>query len=175
MMASVADRCRTIATFRRVSVRLMETLARWTPTTPEMEAKVTFGRHIWQLAQHADRLGKRTFELRQKEHYSLEPAPAYAALLDQVAAETATAARLAGFYDGLLPGLLARCQSYLESTDPILDGPSVVIMEGIIRDLDGMRAEAAALQSELRLPPGADSLAIRERGIPSFLQESAAS
>jgi hypothetical protein len=173
MITTVAQRCHTIATFRHVTVRLMETLARWTPTTPEMEAKVTFGRHIWQLAQQADRLGKRTFELRQKEHYSLEPTPAWTALLDQVARETATGARLAGFYDGLLPGLITRCRSYLESTDPILDGPSVVIVKGMIQDLDGMRAEAAALQGELDLPAGAESLAARERAIPSLLAEGA--
>ena len=56
MMTSVTERCRAIATFRHISVRLMEALARWTPTTPEMEAKVMFGRHIWIFAQHADRL-----------------------------------------------------------------------------------------------------------------------
>ena len=39
---------------------MMETTARWTPITPEMEAKVMMGRHIWEFAQMADALGKRT-------------------------------------------------------------------------------------------------------------------
>ena len=58
MITSVSDRCRAVATFRHISVTLMETAARWTPTTPEMEAKVMFGRHIWDFAQMADWLGK---------------------------------------------------------------------------------------------------------------------
>jgi hypothetical protein len=173
MIATVADRCRAIATFRHVSVRLMEMLARWTPTTPEMEAKVTFGRHIWQLAQQADRLGKRTFELRQKEHHSLPPTAAYSTLLEQTAEETETGARLAGFYDGLLPGLIARCRSYVGGTDPILDAPSVVILEAMVRDLETMRSEAAGLQGELRLAPGAEGLRARESAIPSLVAEGA--
>jgi hypothetical protein len=41
------DRADTIATFRWVSVHLMEMLARWVPSTPELEVKILFGRHIW--------------------------------------------------------------------------------------------------------------------------------
>ena len=63
MITSVNERCRYIATFRHISVWLMETVARWTPMTPEMEVKVVFGRHIWEYAQMADALGKRTFAL----------------------------------------------------------------------------------------------------------------
>jgi len=66
-ITSVVERCNTIATFRRISIWLMETTARWTPITAEMEVKVTLGRHIWEYAQMADALGKRTFELRQPE------------------------------------------------------------------------------------------------------------
>ena len=56
---SVTDIGRAIATFRFVSVQLMETVAAWTPTTPEMEVKVLLGRHIWDFAQQADALGNR--------------------------------------------------------------------------------------------------------------------
>jgi len=56
-ITSVVERCNTIATFRRISIWLMETTARWTPITPEMEVKVTLGRHIWEYAQMADRWG----------------------------------------------------------------------------------------------------------------------
>ena len=33
-----------VATFRFVAVRLMETAAAWTPTTPEMEVKLLLGK-----------------------------------------------------------------------------------------------------------------------------------
>jgi hypothetical protein len=140
-----------IATFRFIEVRLMEITAAWTPTTPEMEVKVMFGRHIWDFAQHADALGKRTFELRQPEHYTLAPTPEYAALLDEVAGQKATAARLAGLYEGLLPGLERRYQRYLEAVDPLLDEPTVVIIDRILRDLSRMRQDASRIHAAARV------------------------
>src|SRR4029453_14955067 len=98
------DRGEWIATFRFVEVRLMEIASAWTPTTPEMEAKVMFGRHIWDFAQMADWLGKRTFELRQPEHYTLPPVDAYEAFLKDAAKAESTSDRISTLYDGVLPG-----------------------------------------------------------------------
>lgn len=169
MTATVKERCRTIGTFRHVSVTLMEMLAAWTPTTAEMEAKVVLGRHIWEFAQHADRLGKRTFELRQKEHYSLRPIDAYSKLLDAVAAEEDTQARLSGFYDGIVPGLIRRCRDYLERTDPILDAPSVAIVERNVHELERMCEDVSRLQQELKLARGAEAVASDERAIDAIV------
>src|SRR5215470_16398689 len=119
MINTVSERCRYIATFRHISVWLMETTARWTPLTPEMEVKVFFGRHIWEYAQMADALGKRTFEMRQPEHYTIPAADAYEALLKDIAKTESTADRVAVIYDGLLPGLIERYRGYLKATDPI--------------------------------------------------------
>jgi hypothetical protein len=172
---TVSERCRNIATFRHISVHLMETVARWTPTTPEMEAKVMFGRHVWDFAQMADWLGKRTFELRQPEHYTLRPVEAYDALLTEAAQAESTSERIATLYDGVLPGLTARYRDYLAATDPILDEPSVVIIERIVRELDRQRGEAAALQRELKLGAGAaPAMAARERAISNIVAEGIA-
>ena len=73
MTLNVAQRGTHVATFRWIEVRLMETLAAWTPTTPEMEAKLLFGAHIWDAAQHADILGKRAHELRLPLQHSSRP------------------------------------------------------------------------------------------------------
>jgi hypothetical protein len=151
MTLTVNDRARAIATFRFVEVRLMEITAAWTPTTPEMEVKVMFGRHIWDFAQHADWLGKRTFELRQPEHYTLRPVESYAQLLDEFAAEESTAARLAGLYDVFLPALERRYREYLAATDPLLDQPSVVIIERILHEMQRMKTDAGKLRREFAL------------------------
>src|SRR5205823_14228129 len=108
MIISVAERGRFVATMRGVHVALMETLARWVPTTPEMEVKLLFGEHIWDVAQHADALGKRTFELRLPLQHSLRPAQAYAELLADLAATGPSPQRLAVVYDVMLPALAAR-------------------------------------------------------------------
>lgn len=148
MTLTVNDRARAIATFRYLEVRLMEITAAWTPTTPEMEVKVMFGRHIWDFAQHADWLGKRTFELRQPAHYTLPPVESYVQLLDEMAAEEATAARLAGLYDVFLPALERRYRRYLDDTDSLLDQPSVVVVERILAEIPRMQAEAARVRRE---------------------------
>lgn len=153
MGLSVGDRGRRIATFRFVEVRLMETAAAWTPTTAEMEVKVLLGRHIWDFAQHADALGKRAFELRLPLQSSQPPAPAYAELIEDVARIEGTPERLCALYDAVLPGLEHRYDRYAAEVDPILDAPSVVIVERIRQDLARQRGEADRLRSQLSLPP----------------------
>lgn len=149
MSLSVRKRAQTLATFRFVEIHLMEMLARWVPTTPEMEVKVLFGEHIWELAQHADNLGKRTHELRAPLHHTLRPIDRYVEHLDAVAAETDTARRLAGFHDVLLRGLFARYERYLEATDSLLDQPSVRLVESIMGGHLRMTSESRHLRDEL--------------------------
>ena len=114
MGLSVSDRGKAVATFRYVHVELMETLAQWTPTSPEMEVKLMLGEHIWDAAQNADALGKRTRELRLPLQHSLKPVDAYVHLLEEIRQERDTSRRLSGLYDAILPGLDARYHAYLE-------------------------------------------------------------
>jgi hypothetical protein len=125
---SVKDRGAAVATFRAINVTLMEMLAAWVPTTPEMEVKLLFGAHIWDFAQHADMLGKRTFELADTR---------------------ATERRLAAFYGVMLPVLAARYQSFLDRTDHLVDAPTVRILDRMLADHRRMLSEAQALYGEL--------------------------
>src|ERR1700675_148809 len=99
------EKAEHLATFRWLEVSLMETLARWVPTTPEMEMKVLMGRHIWDAAQHADALGKRTFELRAPLHYTLAPLSLHLNTMKDLAAVEDTPGRLQAVYEVILPGL----------------------------------------------------------------------
>jgi len=173
MITTVNERGRNIATFRAICVWMMETAARWTPVSPEMEVKCMFGRHIWDYAQMADQLGKRTFELRLPEQHSMAPVPVYAAFLKEAAGASSTADRIATLYDGIIPGVIARFKAYIAATDPILDEPSIVALENIIRDLDRHRTEAADIRRELKLASsGAGaSIAAKEKGFSNILAE----
>ena len=126
----------------------MEMLARWVPTTPEMEIKVLFGRHAWDCAQHADALGKRAFELRAPLHYTLPAAAPYGALLKDAAELAPTGDRVAVFYDVLYAGLANRYREYLGNIDPLMDEPSARILEGALRDCERMRGERARFVGE---------------------------
>jgi len=153
MALTIRQKGDTLGTFRFMTVYLMETLARWVPSTPELEVKVLFGRHIWDFAQHADALGRRTAELRAPLHYSPAPTAHHLAILESLRAATATPDRVFGFYDGYLPALAERYRLYLKDTDAQLDEPSVRVLERILHDFERLQAERRALTAEIGLKP----------------------
>ncbi len=148
MITTVRERADCVATFRFASVFLMETLARWVPSTPELEVKILMGRHIWEFAQHADAFGRRTHELRAALHYTREPVGQYGDALQTLAASEATGDRVDGFYEVALPDMATRLRSYLERTDAMVDEPSVRILERVLADYDRMRAERDEMRRE---------------------------
>jgi len=148
-MLKVTERGQFVATMRHIHVWLMETLAAWVPTTPEMEVKLLFGEHIWDAAQHADALGKRTFELRMPLQHSLRPNDAYVGFLSDLGRSGLAAQRLAAIYDVLLPALTKRFQYYLNQTDSLSDAPTVRILERELADIVRMCESAQLLRQEL--------------------------
>lgn len=150
MTITVRERADTIGTLRFASVYAMETLARWVPTTPDLEAKVLFGRHIWEFAQHADALGRRTHELRAALHYSPAPLPGYGEALELLRATDGARERIEAFYDVFMPDLAQRFGAYLEATDQFLDEPSVRIVHRVLADLSRMQDESKAARSARR-------------------------
>jgi hypothetical protein len=120
----------------------------------------------------ADALGKRTFELRLPEQHSIAPVAAYDAFLKEVVKISGTAERTAAFYDGVVPGIIARFKAYIAATDPILDEPSIVVLQRAIVDLERQRIDAAELQRELKLSSGAAAaVAAKEKSIADILAE----
>ena len=167
-MLTVKERGHFVATLRYVYVSVMETLAAWVPTTPEMEVKLLLGEHIWDVAQHADSLGKRTFELRMPLQHSLRPSDGYVDLLATVAAVGPTPQRLAAMYDVLLPALAERQRRYLEEADKLVDAPTVRILERHLTDNTRMVDSAHALRHEL------PALQLADRQWATTLQKSEA-
>lgn len=170
----VKDRGRAVATFRYIQVEMMETLADWTPSSPEMEVKLMLGEHIWDVAQSADALGKRTRELRLPLQHSLRPVDSYVELLAAIRKETDTARRLGGFYDVLLPAMERRFGEYLRQTDALLDAPTVRILEQISAASARMMKRSRELRESLPALAGCDSswleaLARREAQIPTVV------
>jgi hypothetical protein len=162
MALILREKAEYLATLRWLEVFLMETLASWVPTTPEMEVKVLLGRHIWDAAQHADALGKRTFELRAPLHYTLTPLPRYQRFMKELASVEDTTGRIQAIYDVILPGFAARCQHYLRNSDSLLDEPSFRVVEGSLNDYARMRREREEVSKELNGTLVFDSSRARE-------------
>ena len=148
MDMTVRQRADWITTFRFISVYLMETLARWVPTTAEMEVKLLFGLHLWDFAQHADAFGKRAAALRVAQHTSRPPAEEFQKALDRFAGATSAAERVDALYDGLIPSLSGIYSAYVDQADHLMDETSVRILERAVADLERMRGEREALREE---------------------------
>ena len=151
---SVKEKAECVGTFRWIEIQFMEMLARWVPTTPEMEIKVVFGRHVWDCAQHADQLGRRAFELRAPLHYTLPAIPEYQSLLGDIAELASTRDRVSAFYGIACPSTAMQYRRYIENTDSLLDEPTVRILENVLRDYGRMSDECDRLAGDgLRVPP----------------------
>ncbi len=156
MILSVKEKAEYLGVFRWMEVFLMETLAGWVPTTPEMEIKVLFGRHVWELAQNADSLGKRTFEMRAPIHYTVRPLDSMASSFVGIKELQQTGDRIHVFYDVFVPAMIERYQSYLESTDHLLDEPSVRVIERILDGYARVQRERDEYCKELKKRPSHD-------------------
>jgi hypothetical protein len=155
MPHTVAEKAQHVATFRFVSVFAMETLARWTPLTPELEIKLLFGRHLWEFAQQADALGYRTAELRAGQHTNRPPVAGYLGALEDFAALETPAERVSVVYDVLIPDLIQRYQAFLSQADPLLDQPTIRLFDRFHRDLARLQEERTEMLSGVALPPAA--------------------
>lgn len=158
---NVKQRANTVGTLRFVSVFLMETLARWIPITPEMEVKMLFSRHVWRMAQQADRLGRRARELRAPLHYNRPPQQDFLTALKQLAALSDTIDRIDGFHDVALSALAAAYKSYLAETDHLTDEPTVMICNQALDEIETMQRERNEWDSEIPKARATDSSSLK--------------
>jgi hypothetical protein len=173
MGLNVQQRAESIGTFRWIAVRMMRKLAEWIPTTPQMEVKVLFGRHVWDCARHADAFGRRAFELRAPLHYTLPPTREYLDWLEPLEAAQSAADRVAALYDVAFPSFRARYAAYLDATDALMDEPTVRILESAMADLERMDADRIRLLQGVSLGPAtldAQAPRAREAGIACIVE-----
>jgi hypothetical protein len=141
---SVDDSARRIRNYRYAEERMLRALGGWIALTPELPAKLLFGRHVWDCAQHADLWGKRLPELRAPAQQS-EPANdrvvKFADLLESVEGPRETLERVAGVYRVLKPHLVTVYARHLGNANPIYEPPTRRILE---RCLEEERRHAAA-------------------------------
>jgi hypothetical protein len=141
---SVDASARLVRHYRYAEERLMRVMGGWIALTPELPAKLVFGRHVWECAQHADAWGRRLPELRAPAQRSEPPNNAVVAfvdLLESVDAPGQTIERLTGIYGVLKPHVAAVYAAHLERANPIYEPPTRRILT---RCLDEERRHIAA-------------------------------
>jgi hypothetical protein len=141
---SVDDSARRIRNYRYAEERMLRALGGWIALTPELPAKLLFGRHVWDCAQHADLWGKRLPELRAPAQQS-EPANErmvkFMDLLESTETARQTVERVAGVYRVLKPHLVTVYAHHLANANPVYEPPTRRILE---RCVEEERRHAAA-------------------------------
>jgi hypothetical protein len=123
---------------------MMRLLGGWIALTPELDAKLLFGRHVWDCAQHADLWGRRLPELRAPAQQS-EPANdgvvAVLSLVQTAEAPTQTVERVTAVYRVLKPHLATVYERHLAVANLVYEPPTRRILD---RCLAEERRHAAA-------------------------------
>ncbi len=131
----------------------------WLAGIPYWDAKLAVGTHIWEDAQHAEAVLKRLHELKDlgAEHRVLAPIER---VLDCAAAAENGDAFLAGLYHVVKPWLLARYEEHLRQTDPVMDAPTIALLEPIVGTKKRQLAWFASYRP--RYSPAPDPTATRD-------------
>ena len=154
----------------------MRVLGGWIALTPELPAKLLFGRHVWDCAQHADAWGRRLPELRAPAQTS-EPANdamiAFMQLLESPERPQQTLERIAGAYGVLKSHLVTVYARHLVSTNPVYEPPTRRILA---RCLEEERRHAAAgavvLDRLIRDDHGRERVATWQRSLLAALDKA---
>lgn len=136
----------------------MRVMAGWIALTPEIPAKLLFGRQVWDCAQHADQWGRRLPELRAPAQVSEPPNTAFVRFMDALESRDAwgeTLERLTGVYRILKPHLAETYAAHLARSNPIYEPPTRRILERCLDDErrhaeEGTRALAVLADTEAR-------------------------
>jgi len=134
---SADDSARLIRHYRYAVERMMRILGGWIALTPELSAKLLLGRHVWDIAQHADLLGKRLPELRAPAQTSEPANAAFVAFMDaleEAERPPETVERLVGVYRVLKPHLLASYEDHLRRVNEVYEPPTQRIIARMIED-----------------------------------------
>src|ERR671938_65290 len=125
---NVKENAQRLANYRYLEVQLLEMLAGWSHTTPQIAFKATFGYHVYDHAQAADMLGERLEQLRSGR-YREEPATDdFAQLCEHVWNLETPLDRLVAVYRVLEPHLVSPYVYHADATDPPADAPTVRLL-----------------------------------------------
>jgi hypothetical protein len=149
---SVEVSARLVRHYRYAEERLMRVMGGWIALTPELPAKLVFGRHVWECAQHADAWGRRLPELRASAQQSEAPNDAFVAfvdMLESVDGPGLTVERLTGVYRVLKPHLAAVYAAHLQRANPIYEPPTRRILARCLGEERRHVAAGAAVLAHL--------------------------
>src|SRR5215211_7917892 len=125
---TVRENSQRLANYRYLEIQLMEMIAGWCHTTPQIAFKATFGYHVYDHAQSADLLGERLEQLRSTRDSQEPGTDEFARLCEEIWKLDDTVGRLTAVYRVLEPHLVSSYVYHADATDPLADTPTVRLL-----------------------------------------------
>ena len=125
---SVIENSERLANYRFLEEQLMEMIAGWSQTTPQLAFKAAFGYHVFDHAQAADMLGGRLTQLRSGSGRGKSATDEFTRLCEHVWRLDETVERLVAIYRVLEPHLVSTYVYHADATDPLTDTPTVRLL-----------------------------------------------
>jgi hypothetical protein len=135
---------------RWLELRCFELLGGWVTTTPEPDVKLALARQSHHHAWHAELFERVLPSANGFSANGLVAAPddAWAALVNDLVALSATNDRLVGAYEVLMPAKLTEYEAWLDTVDPVQDAPLRRWLGFVIVDEHADLAEGRALLAD---------------------------
>jgi uncharacterized ferritin-like protein (DUF455 family) len=117
----------------------MHALAAWIAAVPELETKIAWSYHLYDLAVGADAVSRRIHALIAERPEV--PTPHNEALwpfFHAICELETTEAKIAGLYGVLFPALLQSCREQMAETNPVADEPTIRVLYPIAEALESM-------------------------------------
>src|SRR5688500_17131424 len=125
---TVRENSQRLANYRYLELQLLEMIAGWSHTTPQIAFKATFGYHVYDHAQATDMLGERLEQLRSTRN-SQEPGTDELARLCETGWKLDnTVASLTAVNRYHEPHLDSSNDYHADATDPMADTPTVRLL-----------------------------------------------
>jgi hypothetical protein len=167
---SVRENSRRLANYRYLEIQMMEMLAGWCHTTPQLAYKATFGYHVYDHAQAADMLGERLEQLRSSRERAEAATDDFARLCEYVWNLESPVDRLVAIYRVLEPHLVSAYVYHADATDPMADSPTVRLLRHLAGiDQSHIAWGQAVLDSLTKTPEGRKHALAVQADIESFL------
>lgn len=114
-------------------------LAAWIAAVPELETKIAWSYHLYDLAVGADAVSRRIYALTAERPEVPTPhnQGLWSVFHNILALET-PAEQIAGLYGVLLPAVLNSCKEHLQRTNPVADEPTVRVLYPLVEALESM-------------------------------------
>src|SRR5918911_2541129 len=157
---SVIENSERLANYRYLEEQLMEMIAGWSQTTPQLAFKAAFGYHVFDHAQAAQLLGERLQQLRSGSGRGRSSSDELSHLCEYVWNLDNVVDRLVAVYAVLEPHLVSTYVYHADATDPLTDAPTV----RLFRQLGGVDQSHIAWGQAI-LDSLTQSRADRERAI----------